>query len=53
MGQIRGMGRKTSSAITARFTNEETEAINKLCEETGIPRSVFIHNAVMERIVVQ
>lgn len=50
MGQIRGMGRKTSSAITARFMNEEIESINKTCKKIGITRSSFIHDAVMEKI---
>lgn len=44
------MGDKTSSAITARFTNEEALAINEICEKTGIARSVFIHDAVIKAL---
>lgn len=46
----RGMGRKSSTAITARFTNEETKSINNMCDEIGIARSIFIHDAVVAAI---
>jgi hypothetical protein len=44
------MGRQSSAAITARFTNEETTIINQHCETTKIPRSIFIHDVVVAAI---
>jgi len=50
MQNERGMGRKTSDAISARFKNEEIAAINQYCETTKIPRSVFIHDVVVAAV---
>ena len=50
MQNERGMGRKTSNAISARFRNEEIEAINQYCDAIKIPRSVFIHDIVVAAI---
>jgi len=46
----RGMSRTESSAISARFRMNEIERVNKFCNELNIPRSILIHDAVMQYI---
>ena len=46
--EIRGMNRADSKSISARFRREEIDKINKYCEDNDIPRSILIHDAVVD-----
>lgn len=43
----RGMGRKTSNIVSARFTNYEIEQINNICLRICSPRSKLIHDVII------